>query len=98
MGSFYSEFSYIDSAGKTARRANHPVRHRPPSAANTAEALQFVQYAVQNAKGLSSFGLQPFTVAMLYNNVPLLLPSKPWSRRGLMAEAGLCRRGLTELA
>jgi len=88
LGSFYSQFSYTDSAGKTAGAPIILCITVPLSAVNTAEALQFVQYVVQNAKGLSSFGLQPFAVSMLYNNVPPPAPIQALVSQGLIAEAG----------
>ncbi|HVB95398.1 MAG TPA: substrate-binding domain-containing protein [Nitrososphaerales archaeon] len=88
LGSFYSQFSYTDSAGKTAGAPIILCVTVPLSAVNTAEALQFVQYVVHNAKGLSSSGLQPFAVAMLYNNVPPPAPIQALVSQGLVAEAG----------
>jgi molybdate/tungstate transport system substrate-binding protein len=88
LGSFYSQFSYTDSAGKTAGAPIVLCVTVPLSSVNTAEALQFVQYVVQNAKGLSSFGLQPFSVALLYNNVSPPAPIQALVSQGLIAEAG----------
>lgn len=88
LSSFYSTFSYTDSAGKTAGAPIILCITVPLNAVNTAEALQFVQYVIQNAKGLSSYGLQPFTVAMLYNNVPPPAPIQALVSQGLVSEAG----------
>jgi molybdate/tungstate transport system substrate-binding protein len=88
LGSFYSTFSYTDSAGKTAGAPIILCITVPLSAVNTAEALQFVQYVVHNAKGLSSYGLQPFAVAMLYHNVPPPASVQALVSQGLIAEAG----------
>jgi molybdate/tungstate transport system substrate-binding protein len=88
LGSFYSQFSYTDSAGKTAGSPIVLCITVPLSAVNTAEALQFVQYVVQNAKSLSSSGLEPFSVAMLYNNSPPPAPIQALVSQGLIAEAG----------
>jgi molybdate/tungstate transport system substrate-binding protein len=88
LGSFYSQFSYTDSAGKTAGAPIVLCITVPLSAVNTAEALQFVQYVVQNAKGLSSYGLQPLAVAMLYHNVPPPAAIQALVSQGLIAEAG----------
>jgi molybdate/tungstate transport system substrate-binding protein len=88
LGPFYSTFSYTDSAGKTVGAAIILCITVPLSAVNTAEALQFVQYVVQNANGLSSYGLQPFSVAMLYNNVPPPALVQALVSQGLIAEAG----------
>jgi len=88
LGSFYSQFSYADSAGKTAGAPIVLCVTVPLSSVNTAEALQFVQYVVQNAKGLSAFGLQPFSAALLYNNVSPPAPIQALVSQGLVAEAG----------
>ena len=53
-----------------------------------AEALQFVQYVVHNAKSLSTFGLQPFPVAMLYSNVTPPAPIQALVSQGLITNAG----------
>jgi molybdate/tungstate transport system substrate-binding protein len=88
LAGFYSQFSYTDSAGKTAGAPIILCITVPLSAVNTAEALQFVQYVVHNAKTLSSSGLQPFAVAMLYNDVPPPAPIQALVSQGLIAEAG----------
>ena len=88
LGAFYSNFSYTDSAGKTTGAAIILCITVPLSSVNTAEALQFVQYVVQNEKTLSSYGLQPFAVAMLYNNVPPPAAVQAMVSQGLIAEAG----------
>jgi len=88
LGAFYSQFSYTDSAGKSAGAPIILCVTVPLSAVNVAEALQFVQYVVQNAKSLSSSGLQPFSVAMLYNNVPPPAPIQALVSQGLVASAG----------
>ena len=87
LGSFYSQFSYTDSAGKSAGAPIILCVTVPLSAVNVAEALQFVQYVVQNAKSLSSSGLQPFSVAMLYNNVPPPAPIQALVSQGLVASS-----------
>jgi molybdate/tungstate transport system substrate-binding protein len=88
LGQFYSHFSYTDSAGKTAGAPIILCVTVPLSAVNVDEALQFVQYVVQNAKSLSSSGLEPFAVAMLYNNVPPPAPIQALVSQGLITEAG----------
>jgi len=88
LGSFYSTLSYTDSAGKTAGTPIILCITVPLSAVNTAEALQFVQYVVQNAKTLSSYGLMPFAVAILYNNVPPPDAVQALVSQGLISEAG----------
>ncbi len=88
LSSFYSNFSYKDSAGKTTGAPIVLSITVPLSAVNTKEALQFVQYVVQNAKTLSSFGLQPFPVALLYANVPPPAPIEALATQGLIQSAG----------
>jgi molybdate/tungstate transport system substrate-binding protein len=88
LGSFYSQFSYTDSAGKTVGAPIILCITVPLSSVDTAEALQFVQYVVQNAKGLSSFGLQPFPTALLYSNVSPPAPIEALVSQGLISEAG----------
>ncbi len=66
--SYYAKTSYTDSAGTTKGAAIVLCITIPLSAVNTAEAIQFVQYVVQNAKSLSTFGLVPLTPTLLYEN------------------------------
>lgn len=68
LGSFYSKFTYTDSAGTTAGAPISICVTIPLSAANQGEAVEFVQYVVQNAKSLSTFGLEPLTPALLYGS------------------------------
>jgi molybdate/tungstate transport system substrate-binding protein len=88
LGAFYSKFSYADSAGKTAGAPIILCITVPLSAVNADEALQFVQYVIQNAQSLSSFGLQPFTVAMLYDNVMPPAAIQALVSQGLIVQAG----------
>lgn len=88
LGSLYSQFSYTDSAGKTAGAPIILCITVPLGSVNTAEALEFVQYVVQNAKGLSSSGLEPFAVAKLYNNVSPPAAIQALVSQGLIVEAG----------
>jgi len=88
FGSFYSKFSYVDSAGTTRGAPIVLCITVPLSAVNTVEALEFVQYVVHNADTLSSYGLQPFAIAMLYSNVPPPAPVQALVSQGLVVEAG----------
>jgi molybdate/tungstate transport system substrate-binding protein len=88
LSSFYSKFSYKDSAGTTKGAAIVLCITIPLSAVNTVEALEFVQYVVYNAKALSSYGVQPFATAMLYNNVPPPASIQALVLQGLIVEAG----------
>ena len=88
LSSFYSQFSYEDSAGTTKGAAIDLCITIPLSAVNTVEALEFVQYVVHNAKTLSTYGLVPFATAMLYNNVPPPATIQALVSQGLIAEAG----------
>ncbi len=88
LGSFYSRFSYTDSAGTTAGAPIVLSVTVPRGSVNTAAALQFVQYVVKNAKSLSSFGLQPLPVAMLYENAAPPAPVQALVSQGLLVPAG----------
>ena len=88
LSSFYSKFSYKDSAGTTKGAAIVLCITIPLSAVNTVEALEFVQYVVYNAKTLSTYGLVPFATAMLYNNVPPPASIQALVSQGLITEAG----------
>ena len=88
QGSFYSRFSYSDSAGTTAGAPIILCVTVPLSAVNTAEALQFVQYLVQNAKSLSTYGVSPFATALLYSNTTPPAPIQALVAQGLVSDAG----------
>ena len=88
LSSFYSKFSYKDSAGTTKGAPIVLCITIPLSAVNTVEALEFVQYVVYNAKTLSSYDLQPFATATLYNNVPPPASIQALVSQGLIVEAG----------
>jgi molybdate/tungstate transport system substrate-binding protein len=87
-GAFYSKFSYTDSAGVTAGAPIVICVTIPLSVVNNAEALQFVEYLVQNAKSLSTFGLVPLTPTLLYENTPPPLAIQQLVTQGLIAENG----------
>ena len=70
LASFYSKFSYTDSAGVTKGRPIVICITIPLSVVNTAEALQFVPYVVKNANSLATFGLVPLSPCLLYENTP----------------------------
>ncbi|MGP8124984.1 MAG: substrate-binding domain-containing protein [Nitrososphaerales archaeon] len=88
LSSFYSKFSYTDSAGTTKGAAIVISVTIPLSAVNTVEALEFVQYVVHNAETLSSYGLQPFATPLLYDNVAPPAPIQALVSQGLLIEAG----------
>jgi molybdate/tungstate transport system substrate-binding protein len=88
LGPFYSQFSYTDSAGVTQGGPIALCITVPLSAVNTAEALQFVQYVVQNAKSLSTFGLVPLTPSLLYENMPPPAAIQQLVTQGLIANNG----------
>jgi molybdate/tungstate transport system substrate-binding protein len=88
LGSFYSKFSYTDSAGVTKGAPIVICVTIPLSAVNAAEALQFVQYLVQNAKSLSTFGLVPLTPVLLYENTPPPVAIQQLVTQGLIADSG----------
>jgi molybdate/tungstate transport system substrate-binding protein len=76
LNSFYGNFSYTAGGTKNVASAIVLCITIPQSSVNTAEALQFVQYVVKNAAGLSSYGLVIPTTLLLYNSVaaPQTLP------------------------
>lgn len=88
LGSFYSRFSYSDSAGVFSGSPIILCITVPLSSGNSAEALQFVLYVVENAGALSSYGLQPFTPALLYSNVTPPAPIAQLVSQGLLTQAG----------
>jgi len=92
LASFYSKFSYTDSAGTTAGAPIVLVVTVPLSSVNTTEALEFVQYLVKNAPGLSSYGLVIPTPLLLYSSVtaPQTLPPavQQLVTQGLVVAAG----------
>jgi molybdate/tungstate transport system substrate-binding protein len=88
LGALYSKSSYKDSAGVTAGAPIVLCITVPLSSVNTAEALQFVQYVVRNAGTLSSYGLQPFSQARLYNNISPPSPIAQLVSQALVVEAG----------
>jgi len=88
LSSFYSQFSYTDSAGVTKGAPIVICVTIPLSVVNPAEALQFVQYVVQNAKSLSTFGLVPLTPALLYQNTPPPAAIQQLVTQGLIADNG----------
>jgi molybdate/tungstate transport system substrate-binding protein len=87
-GSFYSQFSYTDSAGVTKGAPIIIAVTIPLSVVNSAEALQFVQYLVQNAKSLSTFGLVPLSPTLLYENTPPPAAIQQLVTQGLIADNG----------
>jgi molybdate/tungstate transport system substrate-binding protein len=88
LGPFYSQFSYTDSAGVTQGGPIALCITVPLSAVNTAEALQFVQYVVQDAKSLSTLGLVPLTPSLLYENMPPPAAIQQLVTQGLVANNG----------
>lgn len=88
LATYYSQFSYTDSAGVSKGAPIILCVTVPLSSANAAEALQFVQYVVKNAGILSAYGLQPFSPAKLYNNTTPPQPVAQLVSQGLIVEAG----------
>lgn len=88
LGSLYSQFSYTDSAGVTKGAPIVICVTIPLSAVNTGEALQFVQYVVQDAKSLSTFGLVPLSPTLLYENTPPPAAIQQLVTQGLIADNG----------
>jgi len=88
LGSFYSKFSYTSSAGVTKGATIIICVTIPLSSVNTSEAIDFVQYLVQNAKSLSSFGLVPITPCLLYENSPPPAAIQALVTQGLIVNNG----------
>ena len=92
LASFYSKFSYTDSAGKTTGAPIVIVITVPQSSVNTTEALEFVQYVVKNMASLSAYGLVVPAQGLLYSSVtsPQTLPSAVQAllSQGLIVQSG----------
>lgn len=89
LSSFYSQFSYTDSAGVTKGAPIVICVTIPLSVVNSGEAIQFVQYVVQNAKSLSTFGLVPLSPTLLYQNTPPPAAIQQLVTQGLIADNGV---------
>jgi len=92
LASYYSQFSYTDSAGKTSGAPIVLVVTVPLSCVNTAEALEFVQYVVNNMRSLSAYGLVVPTTALLYSSLSST-QSLPQSIQALLAQGLLAQAG-----
>lgn len=88
LDSFYSQFTYTDSAGVTKGAPIVICVTIPLSVINSAEALQFVQYAVQNANSLRTFGLVPLAPALLYESTSPPAAIQQLVTQGLLANSG----------
>jgi len=92
LASFYSQFSYTDSAGTTKAAPIVLVVTVPMSSVNTAEALEFVQYIVKNMGSLSSYGLVIPKTALLYSSLSsasaLPQPIQALLSQGLLVQTG----------
>lgn len=92
LGTFYSKFSYTDSAGKTTGAPIVIVITVPLSSVNMVEALEFVQYVVQNMKTLSSYGLIVPAQGLLYSSntaaQPLPAAIQLLVTQGLLVQSG----------
>ena len=88
LNSYYSKFTYTDSAGTTKGATIVICVTIPLSSVNTSEALQFVAYLVKNANSLSTFGLVPITPCLLYSNTPPPIAVQQLETQGLIANGG----------
>jgi molybdate/tungstate transport system substrate-binding protein len=88
LASFYSKFSYTDSAGTTKGAPIVISVTIPLSVVNAAEALQFVQYVVQNSKSLSTFGVVPLSPCVIYENTPPPVAIQQLVTQGLLVNGG----------
>jgi molybdate/tungstate transport system substrate-binding protein len=92
LASYYSMFSYTDSAGKTTGAPIVLVVTVPLSSVNTAEGLEFVQYLVKNMGTLSTYGLVIPKTALLYSSLSstseLPQPIQALLAQGLLVQMG----------
>ena len=88
LASFYSQFSYKDSAGTTPGTPIILSVTVPRSSVNADEALQFAQYVVKNAGMLTSYGLRVFSPARLYSNVGAPQQVAELLEQGTIIQAG----------
>lgn len=88
LGGYYSRFSYHDAAGVSVGAPIILCITVPLGSTNSAEALQFVEYVVKNAGTLAAYGLQPYSQAKLYHNVPPPSQISQLIAQGLLAEGG----------
>jgi len=88
LGAFYSKFTYTDSAGKTSGAPIVLSITVPLSSANSAEALQFVQFVVKNTGTLAAYGLVPLTPSLLYSST-----TPPESIEQLMTQGSIIGAG-----
>lgn len=88
LASFYSKFSYVDSAGVATGAPIVLCVTVPLGSTNTAGALRFVQYAVENAGALAPFGLQPLAPPRLYNNTAPPAAVRTLISQGLVVQGG----------
>jgi ABC-type molybdate transport system substrate-binding protein len=88
LGTFYSRFSFHDSAGTTVGSAIVLSVTVPLDGSHQASALKFVKYVVENAQSLSAYGLLPLTPAQLYSNVTPPGPITQLVSQGLLEDSG----------
>jgi molybdate/tungstate transport system substrate-binding protein len=88
LAPFYAKFSYTDSAGTTKGAPIVISVTIPKSAVNTAEAVQFVQYVVQNAKSLSTFGVVPLSPCVIYESASPPAAIQQLVTQGLVVSGG----------
>ena len=91
LASYYSQFSYTDSAGETTGAPIVLVVTVPLSSVNSAEAFEFVQYLVNSMGSLSEYGLVVPKTALLYSS--LAPQSMPGPIQALLAEGLLTQAG-----
>lgn len=91
LASYYSQFSYTDSAGTSSGAPIILVVTVPLSSQNQVEALEFVQYVVKNAGSLAPYGLDIFPQARLYHNVAPPQAIQLLLTQGVLLEGGTFR-------
>jgi molybdate/tungstate transport system substrate-binding protein len=88
LAPLYAKFSYTDSAGTTKGSPIVISVTMPMSAVNTAGALQFVQYVVQNSNSLSTFGVVPLSPCVIYESTAPPAAIQQLVTQGLVVSGG----------
>jgi molybdate/tungstate transport system substrate-binding protein len=88
LGSYYSQFTYALTAGVQRGGAILLFITVPKNSTETANALKFVVYVVQNSPQMSSFGLVPLAPPQLYNSTDVPAPIAQLLSSGAIVRSG----------
>ncbi|MCL4329974.1 MAG: substrate-binding domain-containing protein [Candidatus Thermoplasmatota archaeon] len=89
LSSFYSRFSYNTAAGPQPGSAIFLfITSLSGNGALTNESLDFALYVVRERLNLSSFGLSPLTMPLVYSNTGLPAPFEQMLSEGYIESAG----------